>query len=313
MAAALDEAHPLLANLCSSTATSSTSPQGPPAQPCDHHILAPDTAPVAVHPYRYPQLQKDELEASGGVHARTGIIGFDIAVLRVGAPGADASNDIAKTTFRTHHGHFDFLVMPFGLSNASSWAEHLQHMAIIFNELRAHRLHLKRWKCSFGTTSVAYLGHVISAEGVTMDADKVAAVAAWPTPQSPRALRGFLGLAGYYRKCQTDGPFVVDCDTSGIGFGAILHQGEAPLAFFTRPFAALHHKLAAYERVLIGLPEVLAGPASTVSQHQWISKLFGFDFTAEYHPGRLNTVADALSHRSTEDVTDDIDRGGVGM
>jgi hypothetical protein len=83
---------------------------------------------------------------------------------------------------------------------SSSWAERLQHVAIIFNELRAHHLHLKRSKCSFGTTSVAYLGHVISAEGIAMDADKVTTVAAWPTPQSPRALRGFLGLAGYYQK-----------------------------------------------------------------------------------------------------------------
>jgi hypothetical protein len=71
---------------------------------------------------------------------------------------------------------------------------------IIFNELRAHRLHLKRSKCSFGTTSIAYLGHIISAEGVAMNADKVAVVATWPTPQSPRALRCFLGLAGNYRK-----------------------------------------------------------------------------------------------------------------
>jgi hypothetical protein len=142
-------------------------------------------------------------------------------------------------------------------------------VAIIFNELRAHRLHLRRSKCSFGTTSIAYLGHVISVEGVAMDADKVAAVATWPTPQSPRDLRSFLGLAGYYRKyirdfdligapltrllrCDAfswdkeattafaalqralttgpvlqmpnfDMPFMVDCDASDIGFGAVLH------------------------------------------------------------------------------------------
>jgi hypothetical protein len=122
-------------------------------------------------------------------------------------------NDIEKTAFCTHHGHFEFQVMSFGLSNAprtfqasmndmlspylgcfvlvffddiliysSSWAEHLQHVAIIFNELRAHRLHLKRSKCSFGTTFIAYLGNVISAEGVAMDVDKVTAATAWPTP-----------------------------------------------------------------------------------------------------------------------------------
>jgi hypothetical protein len=236
--------------------------------------------------------------------------------------------DIEKTAFRTHHGHYEFLVMPFGLSNApatfqalmndvlrsylrrfvlvffddiliysSSWAEHLQHIAIVLNELRAHSLHLKRSKCSFGAPSVAYLGHVISAEGVAMDADKVAAVSAWPPPRSARGLRGFLGLAGYYRKFIRDfgliaapltcllrrdsfawnkdaedafqalkralatGPilqmpdfdklFLVDCDASGVGFGAVLHQGAGPVAFFSRPFAARHLKLAAYERELI--------------------------------------------------------------
>jgi hypothetical protein len=120
--------------------------------------------------------------------------------------------------------------------------------------------------------------------------------------------------------------FIVDCDASGVGFGAVLHQGAGPVAFFSRPFAARHLKLAAYERELIGLVQavrhwrpylwgrqflvrtdhyslkyLLDQRLSTVPQHQWISKLFGFDFTVEYRPGRLNTVADATrsTHRTT--------------
>ncbi|XP_066373214.1 uncharacterized mitochondrial protein AtMg00860-like [Miscanthus floridulus] len=74
------------------------------------------------------------------------------------------------------------------------------HVNIVLNASRAHHLHLKRSKCSFGATSVAYLGHVISEGGVAMDADKVSAVAAWSTPRSTRGLPNFLGLAGYYWK-----------------------------------------------------------------------------------------------------------------
>ena len=120
--------------------------------------------------------------------------------------------------------------------------------------------------------------------------------------------------------------FTVDCDASGAGFGAVLHQDDGPLAFFSWPFAAHHLKLAAYERELIGLVQavrhwrpylwghhflvhtdhyslkfLLDQRLSTVLQHQWISKLFGFDFTVEYRLGWLNTVADALSRRDVED------------
>lgn len=251
---------------------------------------------------------------------------------------------------------------------SATWAEHLQHLGVVLNALRAHHLHVKRSKCSFGEKSVAYLGHVISEEGVAIDTAKVVAVSTWPTPSSARGLHGFLGLAGYYRKfirdfgtiaapltrllrrdaftwdeeataafqalktALTSGPvlqmpdfdkcFTVDCDASGVGFGAVLHQGARPLAFFSRPFAPRHMKLAAYERELIGLVQavrhwrpylwgryfrvrtdhyslkfLLDQRLSTVPQHQWLSKLFGFDFDVEYRPGRLNTVAVALSRR----------------
>jgi hypothetical protein len=82
----------------------------------------------------------------------------------------------------------------------SSWADHLCHVRVVFQLLLTHGLRLKRPKCFFDQEQVAYLGHVINANGVGMDAQKVQGVVDWPTPRSVRALRGFLGLAGYYRK-----------------------------------------------------------------------------------------------------------------
>ncbi|KAF3645204.1 hypothetical protein FXO38_19759 [Capsicum annuum] len=116
---------------------------------------------------------------------------------------------VEKTAFRTHHGHFEFLVMPFRLTNApstfqalmnESWKDHLVHIRLIFELLQAHRLYLKKFKCSFGENQVAYLGYTVSNIGVSVDAGKIEAVMYWPRPQSTTVLRGFLGLTGYYRK-----------------------------------------------------------------------------------------------------------------
>jgi hypothetical protein len=52
---------------------------------------------------------------------------------------------------------------------SESWSEHVRHLHLVFQVLRQHTLLLKRSKCTFGVTSVAYLGHVISAKGVSMD------------------------------------------------------------------------------------------------------------------------------------------------
>jgi hypothetical protein len=242
--------------------------------------------------------------------------------------------DVHKTAFRTHDGLYEFLVMAFGLCNApatfqalmndvlrpflrrfvlvffddiliysKTWEEHLHHLRIVLSELQRHHLFVKRSKCAFGARSVAYLGHVISAAGVAMDPAKVQAIFDWPVPRSARAVRGFLGLAGYYRKfvhnygtvaapltalLKKDGfawddqaaaafgalkaaitsapvlampdftkTFVVECDASSHGFGAVLVQEGHPVAFFSRPIAPRHRALAAYERELSGLVQAV--------------------------------------------------------
>ena len=78
--------------------------------------------------------------------------------------------------------------------------EHLQHVQVVYETLRLNVLFAKKSKCSFGQAQVEYLGHVITKEGVATDPHKIGAMIEWTRPKTLRALRGFLGLTGYYRK-----------------------------------------------------------------------------------------------------------------
>nr|XP_045087225.1 uncharacterized protein LOC123494838 [Aegilops tauschii subsp. strangulata] len=377
LAAASQEAeHPLLDPLLQQHSDIFDEPRGlPPAQVYDHHIhLVPGSTPVAVRPYRYPQLQKDKLErqcalmlAAGIIRISTSPFSAPVLLVRKSDGTWRFCIDYRALNALTLKDKFPIPVVDelldelhgarfFTKSSISgraiisaTWAEHLQHVTIVFNELRVHHLHLKRSKCSFGTPTVAYLGRVISADGVAMDADKVAAVSAWPTPHSPRALRGFLGLAGYYRKFirefgliaapltrllrrdafawddegttafealkgalttgpvlqmpDFDRPFVVDYDASGAGFGAAVRHWRPYL--WGRSF---HIRTDHYS-----LKFLLDQWLSTVPQHQWISKLFDFDFSVEYRPGRLNIVADALSRRDSDLASSTDESAGAAL
>jgi hypothetical protein len=119
--------------------------------------------------------------------------------------------------------------------------------------------------------------------------------------------------------------FTVECDTSTLGFGAVLIQEGHPITFFSRHVAPRHRSLTAYERELIGLVQavrhwrpylrgrrfiiktdhyslkyLLDQRLATIPQHHWVGKLLGFDFSVEYRSGATNVVADALSHRNEE-------------
>ena len=145
------------------------------------------------------------------------------------------AEDIEKTAFRTRYGHYEFLVMPFGMTNAPAAfmdlmnrvfqsylddfivvfiddiliyskdrEEHENHLRTTLQILREKKLYAKLSKCEFWLDSVAFLGHVINKDGVSVDPQKIEAVVDWPRPTNVTEVRSFLGLAGYYRRFVKD-------------------------------------------------------------------------------------------------------------
>jgi hypothetical protein len=138
--------------------------------------------------------------------------------------------DIQKTTFVTRYGQYEFTVMPFGLTNAPAFfmnlmnkvfmeeldkfvvvfiddiliysksrEDHEHHLRIVLERFRAHQLYAKLSKCEFWLEKIAFLGHILTAEGIEVDPSKVEAVSKWKQPSNVSEVQSFLGMAGYYR------------------------------------------------------------------------------------------------------------------
>ena len=139
--------------------------------------------------------------------------------------------DSEKTAFLTHQGLYQYKVLCFGVSNAPSTfqavmnaalapvlgksamvymddilvfsktqAEHAGHLEEVLKLLKQHQLYAKMSKCSFAQPQTNFLGHVISADGISVDPRKIAILKKWPRPTSADQVRSFLGLATYFRK-----------------------------------------------------------------------------------------------------------------
>lgn len=141
-----------------------------------------------------------------------------------------APEDIPKTTITTPFGSFEFLVMTFGLRNASSTfqryidlamrdfnfvfayvddiliassnlEEHKCHLRQVFQRLDKFGLRLNLEKCSFGVTELEFLGHTVNAKGIGPTEDRVKAIVNYEKPKTVVELRRFLGLVNFYRRC----------------------------------------------------------------------------------------------------------------
>ncbi|KAD3639921.1 hypothetical protein E3N88_29144 [Mikania micrantha] len=144
-------------------------------------------------------------------------------------------HDIPKTAFRTRYGHYEFLVMSFGLTNAAASfmdlmnrvcqlmldrsvivfiddiliysmneGDHACHVRKVLETLRKEKLYAKFSEYAFWLLEVQFLGHVVNLEGIIVGPAKVETVMNRSPPKSPTEVRSFLGLAGYYRSLFQD-------------------------------------------------------------------------------------------------------------
>ena len=141
-----------------------------------------------------------------------------------------SENSKAKMAFITPFGKYQFEVVPSGLVQAPAYFqqlismvlqdcselvmayldniiifsrnehEHLKHIKIIFQKLIAAGLKLKESKCDFFKKEIHYLGHLISSEGIHPLLEKLDTICNMPRPKTPKEIKQFLGLCGYYRK-----------------------------------------------------------------------------------------------------------------
>ncbi|GJV19246.1 putative reverse transcriptase domain-containing protein [Tanacetum coccineum] len=216
--------------------------------------------------------------------------------------------DIPKTAFRTRYRHYEFQVMPFGLTNAPA----------VFMDLMNR------------------------VRGIHIDPAKIKAVKDWASPTTPTEICQFLGLVGYYRRfiegffkdckklCEApilalpegNDDFIVYCDASLQGLGAVLMQREKVIAYASRQLkpheenytthdlelGAVVFALKIWRHYLYGtkctvftdhksLQHILNQKELNMRQRRWLELLADYDCEIRYHPGKANVVADALSRK----------------
>ncbi|GJZ65579.1 putative reverse transcriptase domain-containing protein [Tanacetum coccineum] len=265
--------------------------------------------------------------------------------------------DIHKTAFRTRYRHYEFQVMPFSLTNAlavfmdlmnrvckpyldkfvivfiddiliysHNKEEHANHLRIILELLKKEKLYAKFSTCDFWIHIVQFLGHLIDSQGLHVDPAKIEPVKNWTSPTTPTEIHQFLGLklckAPILALPEGNDDFVVYCDASHQGLGAVLMQREKVIAYASRQLkpheenytthdlelGAVVFALKIWRHYLYGtkctvftdhksLQHILDQKELNMRQRRWLELLADYDCEIRYHPGKANVVADALSQK----------------
>nr|GEV01637.1 hypothetical protein [Tanacetum cinerariifolium] len=210
--------------------------------------------------------------------------------------------------------------------------EHKKHFKIILELLKKERLYIKFSKCNFWLDSIQFLGHVIDRSGVHVDLAKIEAIKNWAAPTMPtkgkeeeeafQTLKHKLCSASILALLEETGDFMMYCDASFKGYGAVLMQRENVIAYTSRKLKVHEENYTTHDfelRAIVfalrlwrhylyrtkcvvftdhkSLQYILNQKELTLRQRRWIELLSDFDCEIQYRPGKANVVADALSRK----------------
>ncbi|KAK8659179.1 hypothetical protein V6N13_029389 [Hibiscus sabdariffa] len=282
--------------------------------------------------------------------------------------------DLMNRVFRPYLDQFVVVFIDDILVYSRTEAEHANHLRVVLQTLREHRLYAKLSKCEFWLKEVTFLGHVVSTKGIQVDPSKIEAIVNWKPPRNVPEIRSFLGLAGYYRRfvegfsiiaapltkllrknvlfswtdaqqasfeklkdVLTKAPvltqpesgktYSIYSDASHSGLGCVLMQEGRVIAYASRQLrphelnypthdlerAAVIFALKIWRHYLYGekcylytdqksLKYLMTQKELNLRQRRWLELLMDYDFEIEYHPGKANVVADALSRKTITDL-----------
>nr|GFA97195.1 putative reverse transcriptase domain-containing protein [Tanacetum cinerariifolium] len=305
--------------------------------------LLPGAAPVVRAPYRLAPSEMKEL-AKQLQETRYGHCEFQ--VMPFGLTNAPAVfMDLMNRVYRPFLDKFMIVFIEDILIYSKNKEEHEEHLRIILELLQKEKLYAKFSKCEFWLDSMKFLGHVINSQGVHVDPAKVETIKNWTAPKTPteltqknktyewgeeeeeafQLLKDKLCSAPILALPEGSKDFVVYCDASLKGYGAVLMQREKVIAYASQQLrtheenymthdlelGAVVFAFRLWRHYLYGvkctvftdhksLQYILDQKELNMRQRRWIELLSDYECEIRYHPGRANVVADALSRKERE-------------
>ncbi|GJS89783.1 putative nucleotidyltransferase, ribonuclease H [Tanacetum coccineum] len=188
--------------------------------------------------------------------------------------------------------------------------EHANHLGIILKLLKKEKLYAKLSKCDFWISIVQFIGHLIDSQGLHVDPAKIEAIAKslteltqknkkyiWGVNQESafQLLKQKLCEALILALPEENDDFVVYCDASHQGLGAVLMQREKVMAYASRQLKPNEENYTTHDLELGAV--VFALKKLNMRQRRWLELLADYDYEIRYHPGKANVIADALSRK----------------